>query len=51
MKIEKGTNDNLIITITKEDFKKAFTSLEQLEIFREDLINLIGVYHQCHKEL
>lgn len=51
MKIEKETNDNLIITITKEEFKKAFTSPEQLKEFREDLINLIGVYYQCRKEI
>ena len=36
MKIEKETNDNLIITITEEEFKKAFTSSEQLKEFRED---------------
>lgn len=51
MKIEKETNDNLVITITKEEFKKAFASSEQLKEFREDLIKLIGVYYQCRKEL
>ena len=51
MKIEKETDDSLIITITKEEFKKAFTSPEQLKNFREDLLNLIGMYYQCSKEL
>lgn len=51
MKIEKDTGDNLIITVTKEEFKKAFTSSEQLKNFREDLIKLCGVYHQCKEEL
>ena len=51
MKIEKETNNKLIITITKEEFKKAFSSPEQLEKFREDLLELIGVYHQCEGEL
>ena len=40
MKIEKETNDKLIITITKEEFKEAFRSPEQLKNFRDNLINL-----------
>ena len=51
MKIEKETNDTLIITITNEEFKEAFRSPEQLTNFREDLLNLIGIYHQCYIEL
>ena len=51
MKIEKETDDKLIITISKEEFKKAFRSFEQLQKFREDLINLLGMYYQCDKEL
>ena len=51
MKIEKETDDHLIIKITNEEFKKAFRSFEQLQKFREDLFNLIGLYYQCDKEL
>ena len=51
MKIEKETNDKLIITITEEEFKEAFKSPEQLAKFREDLLNIIGTYHQCCAEL
>lgn len=51
MKIEKETNDKLIITITEEEFKDAFRSSEQLANFRDDLLNLIGIYHQCSTEL
>lgn len=51
MKIEKETNDNLIITVTKEEFKNAFRSPEQLKMFKEDLIKLAGVYYQCSQEL
>ena len=51
MKIEKINNDNLTIIINKEEFKKAFSSYEQLKEFREDLINLIDTYHQCCKEI
>ena len=51
MKIEKETNNKLIITITEEEFKEAFRSPEQLTKFRENLLNLIGTYHQCCAEL
>jgi len=51
MKIERKSDGELVLFITENEFKRAFSSEDNYIKFRKEILDIIGVFHELNTEI